>query len=181
MSGAALRRLLHAASGGVLVVVPLGSWEVFRTVMVVGAGAAVALETVRLSSPRFRDAVARTLPVFRPREQGRPSGAMWLSVGYALAALVPAPAPAAGILVAALADPAASLVGTWRRTPGSKTWRGSVAHAITAAAVLAVLGWTPGAVLVGAAVATLLERAATGVDDNLVVAPATAIAVLLVA
>jgi dolichol kinase len=105
---------------------------------------------------------------------------MWLGLGYALAAFVPAPAPAAGILVAALADPAASLAGTWRRAPGPKTWRGSATHAVVAAVVLAALGYSAVAVFAGAAVATALERFAFSFDDNLVVPPATALTVLLV-
>jgi dolichol kinase len=180
VSGPALRRLLHAATAGVLLLVPFGSWQLFRVVVLAGAALGVVLEGARLSLPGFRTFLGRHLPVFRERERMRPSGAMWLSVGYAAAALVPAPAPAAGILVAALADPAASLVGTWRRAPGRKTWIGSLAHAATALVVLAALGVTPAATAAAAVVATILERITGRVDDNLLVAPATALTVWLV-
>ena len=179
MTGPALRRTLHAASGAVVMLVPLGSWELLRTVLLVVGGVGVLLEFVRLSVPSVRETVGRMVPVFRSGETSTPSGAMWLGVGFALAALVPPPAPVAGILVAALADPAASLVGTWHRAPGRKTWQGSLAHAITASAVLALLGWPVLAVFAGATVATTLERVSFGLNDNLVVAPATALTVLL--
>jgi dolichol kinase len=164
----------------VLILVPLGSWQAFRLAMVVVGGVAVGIEIVRLTQAGVQERLGQLVPVFRPKEARRPSGAMWLGLGYALAALTPPPAPAAGILVAALADPAASLVGTWRRSSDRKSWRGSFAHAAVAVGVLAVLGWSFPAVLAGAATATVLERLSFGVDDNLLVAPVTALAVLVV-
>lgn len=179
MTGPGLRRLMHAASATVLLLVPLASWQTFRVTAFVLAAFAVTAEGARLAVPAFRRALGRMVPVFRPREGNRPSGAMWLAVGFALAALTPAPAPAAGILVAALADPAASLVGTWRRPAGRKTWRGTAAHAVVAVVVLAVLGWPAPAVVCGAAVSSALERWSAGIDDNLLVAPVTALVVFI--
>jgi hypothetical protein len=83
MSGPSLRRLLHAASASVLLLVPFGSWQLFRVVVLTGAALGVVFEGARLSLPGFHSLLARYLPVFREREQHRPSGAMWLSVGYA--------------------------------------------------------------------------------------------------
>lgn len=180
MSRPTLRRALHAGSAAVLLVVPLTSWNVFRFSMLVLAVSAVAAEVTRLAVPAVRRRLGEVVPVFRLREDSRPSGAMWLAVGYALASLTPAPAPAAGILVAALADPAASFAGTWRRDPGKKTWRGTTVHAAVAVGVLVALGWSAVAVVAGAVVATALERWSGGVDDNLLVAPATALAVFAV-
>ena len=180
MTHPALRRVMHAASAALLLVVPLASWDVFRVTVFALAGCAVVVEGARLAVPVFRRALGRAVPVFRAREDTRPSGAMWLAVGYALAALTPAPAPAAGILVAAFADPAASLVGTWRRGAGRKTWRGTAAHAVVATVILTVLGWSLPAVVGGALVASVLERWSAGVDDNLVVAPVTALVVFAI-
>ncbi|NIM48896.1 MAG: hypothetical protein GTN62_03815 [Gemmatimonadales bacterium] len=181
MSAAGLRRLLHACTAAVLLVIPLASWTAFRVVVLVGAVVAVAFETARLSLPGFGPRVARVVPVFRASEARRPSGAAWLGVGYGIAVWFPQPAPVAGVLVAALADPAASFVGARRSTLGRKTFAGSAAHFTVACGLLAVLGlgWT--VVLSAAAVGAALERWSGAVDDNLLVAPGVAAVVALLA
>lgn len=175
MSPPVARRLLHAATGSVLLLVPLTSWNVVRAVLVAAAILAVGVEVARLRSKRFGALLAGAVPVFRARETAHPSGAMWLALGYALASLVQPPAPAAGLLVGALADPAAAWAGTtWGRGTG-KTLVGSAAHFAVAAAVLYGVGCSGTAIVVGAALATVLERWPLGLDDNLVVAPITAL------
>lgn len=183
MSPAARRRLLHLVSGGVVLVAPLTSWLVLRVVLTVAALLAVLLEALRLRVPSVAVVLRRAVPVYREHEGARPSGAMWLAVGYALAALASPPAPAAGILVAACADPVASLVGSRRAKPlaTAKTVRGTLAHWLVAAGVLALLGWSWHVVVVGASVASVVERWPLGLDDNLLVPPSTALAVLLAA
>lgn len=183
MSSESGRRLLHLSSGGLALIAPLTSWSLLRVVLASAAVLVVLHEIVRLRVPAVDAWLRGTLPVYRPRERTRPSGAMWLLIGYALAALSAPPAPAAGILVAACADPAASLVGSWGGSPapGAKTLRGSVTHWLVAAGVLALLGWPWSAVLLGASIASLAERWSLGLDDNLLVPPATALTVMLVA
>lgn len=179
MTAPSLRRLLHAATGATLLLVPLFSWNFLRTVLVAVAALAVVAEAIRLRAPRVRALLARRVPVFRDREATRPSGAMWLAIGYALASLTPSPGPTAGILVAAFADPAAAWVGSrWGRT-GRKTVLGSATHFVVALAVVFAASGTWPAAVAAAAVATTLERWPLGLDDNLLVAPATALAVVL--
>jgi dolichol kinase len=183
VSAEAGRRLLHLSSGGLALIAPLTSWSLLRSVLAAGAVLFVFLEVARLRTPRLDAWLRGTLPVYRARERTRPSGAMWLLIGYGLAALSAPPAPIAGILVAACADPAASLVGSriGGRPGGVKTLRGSATHWLVAAGVLAVLGWSWSAVLLGASVASLVEHWPLGLDDNLVVPPATALTVMLAA
>jgi dolichol kinase len=169
-----LRRTLHTASAAVLLLVPWMSWTVCRNVIFGAALLAVVVEAVRLRVPRIGRALMSAVPVYRAAEGERPSGAMWLAVGYALAALFAPPASVAGILVSATADPAASWIGSTAPARRGKTWRGSAAHLVVAAAVLAACG-VPWSLVVGAAaVATAVERWVAPVDDNLVVAPAVA-------
>lgn len=169
------------ATAAVLLLVPLGSWTVLRAVLLFGAAVAVGLEVARLRSFRVRDWLARVAPVFRPEEADRPSGAMWLAVGYGIAVLLPPPAPAMGILVGAIADPVASWIGSaGRNTPG-KTLRGSGAHFAVALGLLVLAGLPWGRAAIAAAVGTVLERCSGSVNDNVVVAPGVAAAVTLLA
>lgn len=181
MSSEARRRLLHVASGCVVVLAPVTSWSVLRVVLTCTAVLAVLLELARLHKSAVNEMLRRVVPVYRMHERTRPSGAMWLAVGYALAALASSPAPAAGILVAAIADPAASLAGSTseHRPDEGKTVRGTVVHWLVAVGILTLLGWSWTAVVVGASVASIVERWPLGLDDNLLVPPATALAVLL--
>lgn len=176
MSRPGVRRVLHAASAGLLLCVPLWSWSIFRTVATVTACAAVALEAVRLASPAVSDAMARVVPVYRPTERGRPSGAMWLAVGFLLAAWFPPRLPALALLVGALADPAASYAGErWGNRSARKTVVGSLAFFVVAWAIALAVGtlWYKGVVI--AAVGAALERWSGPLDDNLLVAPGTAL------
>jgi dolichol kinase len=106
---------------------------------------------------------------------------MWLTVGYAVASLFPSPAPVAGILVGACADPAASWVGEAGTRTGTKTWRGSAAHLVTAVAVLQLGGVSWAGSIVAAVIGTIVERYPGPFNDNLVVAPAVAVSVSLLA
>lgn len=179
MRGPALRRTLHAATALVLLAVPLHSWSLLRAVTLAGLGVALALEALRFAAPRVNMRLRAALPVFRPAEANRVSGATWLMVGYALAAWVAPPAPAAGILVTALADPAAAVLGQrFGAVAGRKTWPGTGAALVVAAAALWALGLPWSAVGAGALAAATLERWPLALDDNLVMPPGVALAVL---
>jgi len=181
MNTAALRRLLHAGSALVLLLTLFDSEVVLRLVLVGVAVVAVLADTLRIKVAAVRDWLVRVVPVFRSTESETLCGATWLAVGYALASWAPVPAGAAGILVGALADPAASWAGSLAKSePGRKTWTGSAAAAIVAAAAIALLGIPLVAVVLGALTAATLERWPGPFDDNLVVAPGTALVVWLV-
>jgi dolichol kinase len=140
---------------------------------------AMVVEMIRLRSESFRAALARSVPVFRPEESHRASGAFWLLAGYAGAAWFPAPAPAAGILSAALSDPAASAVGTRWGRDAAKSWIGTAASWVVSALVLSLLGLSWVAVLTGSTVNAALERWPGRFNDNLLMPVGVAAAVWL--
>ena len=183
MTGAALRRFLHASTSSILLVGLWGDWQMFRLVIHALLGVAVVGEGLRLGHAGFRSALARVFPVFRPEESDRLSGAFWLVVGYAAASWVPFPGPPAGVLAAAFADPAASIVGArWGGGGGTrKSWVGTAAAWAAAAAALMSLRLPLSAALAGAFVAAVAERVPRPFDDNLVVAPAVAVVTWLLA
>lgn len=181
MTTTTLRRILHVASGACLLIVPATSWHSFRVFVLATAVVAVCVEITRLRVPRVGDWLGRVVPVFRSAEAQQPSGAMWLAVGYAIAALFSSPAPMAGILVSACADPTASWVGETGGSTGTKTWRGSTAHFVAAVAVLLLGGFSWTGSIVAAVIGTALERWPGPFNDNLVVAPAVALSVSLLA
>jgi dolichol kinase len=171
-----LRPLLHAATA-LLLLTLLQSWQALRSTLVLAGLLAVAFETVRLSRADVRDLAARWVPVYRPEEAGRPSGAVWLFIGYALAAWMPVPAPAAAVLAGALADPAAALVGGRFGHGRPKSWPGTAAALTMAAGALLVLGLPPLAVAGGGLAAAALERWSGPINDNLLVAPGVGLVV----
>jgi dolichol kinase len=182
-----LRRLLHAASTGLLLLMPLGGLALLRWTLIGIVVLAAGLEAVRLSRAGLHTLLARAIPVFRASEAHRPSGATWLAVGYALSVWLPPPGPQAGLLVGGLADPAASLAGSrWGRRAGAsgeaerKTLVGTLAFAAVAAAALLAAGLDPAAVALTAAAAAVVERFAGAVDDNLVVPVVAAVVAFLV-
>ena len=179
MTSVTLRRGLHVASAAFLLLIPLTSWTFFRGAVLATAVAAVGLEAVRLWTPRVRDWLQRCVPVFRPAESKRPSGAMWLVVGYGVASLFPPPAALGAILVGAAADPAASWIGEAGRVTPGKTWRGSAAHFVVACGVLLLAGFSWGGSVGAATIGTAVERWPGPFNDNLLVAPAVAASVSL--
>lgn len=179
MTNQTLRRSLHVASAAFLLLVPIASWTTFRVVVLGAAVLAVGLESVRLRFPGVRAWLARVVPVFRPVEASQPCGAMWLAVGYGIASLFASSAPMAGILVGAVADPAAAWIGEAGRKTTGKTWRGSAGHFAVASAVLLFAGFSWTGSFVAAAVGTVLERWPGPFNDNLLVPPAVAASVSL--
>ncbi len=179
MTASGLRRLLHASTASVVLLGPPLSWTGLRVLLVAVALGAVLFETIRLSVPNLGGRVRRLVPVYRESEFSRPSGAMWLAVGYGLAAVFPAPAAVGGIVVGAMADPAASWIGSLGRVTAAKTWQGTLAHFVVAILALAALGFPVSSILVGAAVGSALERWSGAVDDNLLIAPGVALMLTL--
>lgn len=181
MSGAALRRLIHAATAAVVLIHLWISLVAFRATVIGMALLVVAVDVTRLAHAPFDAWVRRTIPVFRSREARRVSGASWLWLGYAAAVSLPPRAAVAGIVVAALADPVASLVGGRFGRAGRKTWIGSSAMLAVALVLLAVmrLGW--GTVLMAGLAAAIVERWPGRVDDNLLIPPVVAAVVTMTA
>lgn len=180
MNAGALRRAIHASTASILLVALWGDWQLLRLFSTGLFVVALVVDMIRLRHEPFRAALARSVPVFRPEESHRPSGALWLLAGYAGAAWFPVPGPAAGILSAALSDPAASAVGARWGRGAAKSWIGTGAASVVSALVLAVLGlpWT--AVLAGSMVNATLERWPGRLNDNLLMPPGVAAAVWLV-
>lgn len=171
------RPLLHASTA-LLLTALLDSWRLFRGVLVATGLAAVLFEAARLYWPAVAAWAQRTVPVFRPGEEWKLSGAGWLFLGYALAAWLPPPAPAAGVLAAALADPAAAVVGRRFGAAGArKSWPGTAAAFAVAAAAVWAWGCAPHVGLVAGAVAAGLERWPGPFDDNLLLAPSVGLVV----
>lgn len=177
------RRALHAASG-VLGLVALrlpgqgGAWLFGGAV-----AAAFVLEGLRRSVPAVGRAVAAVgAPLFRPDEARGISGPTTLACGYAAAWMLFAPpVAAAAIGVAALADPAAALVGRRFSRGDGKSLAGSAACALVAAAVLAAVGTGAAAAGAGALVAALVERAPWRGADNLLIPAAVGATLTLLA
>jgi dolichol kinase len=178
---AALRRITHAATAAILVLPFIIDWATVRYVVLTLAVAWILIEHLRVRRPRIHEAFATALPVFREDETTRVSGAGWLMVGYAVAVWFPQPAATAGLLVAAFADPMASVIGTRFSRNKEKTAAGSLAFLVVAIAVLWSLGLGWPVVGAVAVVSTVLERWPLGLNDNLVVAPAVAAAVFALA
>lgn len=176
MKAAALRPLLHASTA-FLLLTRLESWPAFRSALVLVGLAAVAFEVLRLTRREVHAHAARWLPVFRPDEATRPSGAAWLFVGYALVAWMPAPAPVAAVLAAALADPAAALVGGRFGRGLPKSWPGTIAALAVAAGGSWLAGIPPVAAGAAGLTAAALERWSGPVNDNLLIAPGVGLVV----
>ena len=180
------RRGFHAASGaGIAGAVHIAGPD--SAVPAVGlacvAAAAAALDVARLRSAALNAVFYRWLgALVSPREARRPVSSTWYLLG-ALATVTVAPpswsVPA--ILVLALADPVASVVGRlWGGRPlGKGSWLGSAAFYAVSVAVLAPFFGAPVALVAGA-VAAAAEVAPTGIDDNLTVPLATLLALWLV-
>ena len=180
MSKGAVRRAIHVGTAAIVWIGATVGWDDLKIWMTGVAVAGVLLEITRIRVAPFRDLLARLVPAFRPEESRRPSGAFWLLLGYAAAAWVPVPGPAAGVLVGAVADPAASTVGgRWGRG-APKSWIGTAAALVAAAAMLGALGLSFQSVLAGSIAAAVLERWSRPLNDNLVIAPGVAAVVWIV-
>ena len=180
------RRLFHIGAGvGIAAfVLVIGPDSRIPVATLGGAlAAALALDWIRLRSRAANTVFFRWFSALAsPREARGVASSTWFLLG-ALAVLVIAPggwfAPA--MLVLALADPAASVVGRlWgRHRLGKGSWEGTGAFYLVAVVVLTPFAGLPAALIAAAVVATI-EVQPTGIDDNLTVPLATALALWLV-
>ena len=180
------RRLFHMAAGvGIAAFVHVAGPDSPLPPATLGGAlaAALALDWVRLRSRAANTLFFRWFSALAsPREARKVASSTWFLLG-ALAVLAMAPAAwfAPAVLVLALADPAASVVGRlWgRHALGKGSWEGTGAFFLVAAAVLTPFAGPP-AGFAAAALVAALEVLPTGIDDNLTVPPATALALWLV-
>jgi dolichol kinase len=180
VSGPALRRALHAASAAVALLA-LVSPTALRFGTAYLAATMLALEVARLRSGAVAGVLARLVPVYRDHERRRPSGALWLLLGYAACAWFPYPASVAGILAGGLADPAGAMLGTRFGRGAGKSAAGSAAVAGVALLATVAVGAPWVTAVLAASAAAITERWSGPLDDNLVVAPVTAAVVAALA
>lgn len=175
-----MRRLFHAFNGTALACL-LMVWVPPRTATIgVLAGLfalLLGLDLLRLRSETANRAFFRGFSrLASPREASHLASSTWYALGIVLAlALFPWPLAISGILVMALADPAASYIGRrWGRRPflgGSVL--GFVVFTVVAATILGLRH--PLALAIPTAfVAALAERRSWPLDDNLAVPLVTA-------
>lgn len=174
------RRVFHAVSGLVMAMI-LQLLPLSRGRLLLLFGGALALlaagDLARLANTRLNILFFAAFPsLASPREARRPASSTWYVLGVFLALLFfSRENAAAGVLVLALADPTASLVGRrWGRTPlGAGSMQGSSAFIVVAFVVLVPLvGPVPA--LAAAAIAAAVESIPWPVDDNLTVPLAVA-------
>src|SRR5262249_40584298 len=104
----------------------------------------------------------------------------WLWLGFAAAAWLPPRAATGGVLVAALADPAPSWLGSRWGGGAPESLVRNAAVIVGFAAVLRLLHLSWFATVIAALVAGALERWSRPIDDNLVLAPGVAVVLWMV-
>ena len=167
MAGSSIPTIAIFSTSGVMVVL-----------MVTLSGLALAMETARFRIPNLNRLLFGWLrPLLKTAEDRRVTGATYIAVSALVAFLVfEKPVAIAAIFFLSLGDPAAALVGI--RAGGvrilGKSPLGTLAFFVVALAIAGVLSVSDvlpfhwGLVL-GAAVAALVELFPTGLDDNLTV------------
>lgn len=179
------RKLFHAVNGVSIVlaltILPIPTWTAVAFLGAVLALLAV-MDGVRLTDRGLNRRFFRTFsPLASPREARGVASSTWYALGVVLTLLLfPRQEALAGILVLALADPAAGVVGrVWgRHRLGRGTWEGT--GAFVAVAFVALLPFVPWwAALTTALITAVVERVSWPLDDNLVIAPAVAGILLL--
>ena len=169
-----LRKLMHLAMAWLPAVGWLLSYRLALALAGVLVGASLMVEGMRRHRPEVNRLLWRLLPsVFREWESRRVLGSTWFALA-ALAALLLFGRDLGGtaILFLAWGDAAAELVGRrWGQAGQGKSLAGSLGCLVACLmGGLAGSGWgglQPEVVLVGAAVATLVERWSPPPDDNL--------------
>lgn len=179
------RRLFHAINGLLLAwIVGWSGWPITGVLALLGGVLATltVVDAARLSVPRLNILFFRAfLPLASPREHEKVASSTWYVAGVLLtAALFPAPIAGPAVLVLALADPVASLIGRrWGRTRfGGGTLPGSASFFVVAALILSGFGPLPTA-LGCAAVVTFVEAFPWALDDNLTIPVAAAMTLSL--
>ncbi len=170
------RRFFHAFTGVVLALTP-GLLYLSRvatvSILVAAFLVALSLDLLRLRRSGLNVLFFKAFRLLAsPREASGIASSTWYALGAALAwGLFPPLYAAASLLVLALADPAASVVGRiWGSVPlGKGSVQGSMAFMVTAWAVLAAVTGQPVTVVWVALGVALVEILPGLVDDNLVV------------
>ena len=173
------RRLFHLIAGSSVPVAGIFAPEDGMVIaLAVLAAGGLSLDLLRFRISWLNQVFLRWLaPLLKPEEGHRITGATYMLIAALIVFYFFGTTIAvAAMMFLALGDPAGALVG--RRTPGPRIWGkspgGTAAFVAIALLVVAVLGGT-GAVgfhwglLVGAAVAGLVELAPLRLDDNLTV------------
>ena len=180
------RRLFHAANGVAVALLP-GALGLGRgpVIWVLGILLVVVLaaDLARLRVPKLNALFFRMFPALAsPREAVGIASSTWYLIGaFTTYALFPMRVAVPGILVLALADPAAGTLGRLygKRRLGHGTWVGSAAFLAVSFAVLAFyLG--PAAGLAAALMVAMVEVVPWRLDDNLTVPVAAAFAAWVV-
>ena len=174
-SGHSVWRWLFHATWGIVVVVALQVLSPGRGPAVLALALVlvvqVGVEWLRLRYERInRLFVGAFRLLVLPGEVGTVASSTWYTAGVmAAVAVLPREAALSGILILALADPVASLVGQrWGRHPllgGS--WEGTVGFLVVTLGVLLVRH-EPLVAILAAPIAALAERLSGRLDDNLV-------------
>lgn len=169
------RRVFHAVNGLALAAVlgPLGvAHPTGAAALAVILGLLLAVDAVRLARPRANVAFFRRFRwLASPRDERRPASSTWYVAGVLLALLVfPPEAALVGVLVLALADPAANLVGRlWGRVAFGDGTVSGTATFVLVGSLAALPVTTPGLALGAATAAALVERIPWPLDDNLTI------------
>ena len=173
------RRFFHIAAGSTI---PIAGIFLPESVMVVGLGIVSAgglgMEIARFKVEWLNQCLVRWLaPLLKADENRRITGATYMVIAGLIAFLLfDTVVAVSAMLFLALGDPAAALVG--RRMPGPRLFGkspvGTIAFLVVSLLIVAVLvgsGRFPyhWALLVGGAVAALVELAPVPPDDNLTI------------
>jgi dolichol kinase len=179
------RRVFHAANGAMLAYGPgaLGLTRAATVLLLVGlTGALFAMDVARLRAPGLNTLFFRAFPsLVSPREAAGIASSTWYAVGALLVwAFFPAPVAMASILVLALADPSASVLGRLVKSPrvGTGSVFGCCVFWTVASVILAPVAGLVPALAVAAGV-MVVESLPWKVDDNLAVPLATALLLTL--
>ena len=175
------RRVFHAANGAMLAYGPgaLGLSRVQTVVLLAGMTAVLlAMDALRLRAPGLNMLFFRAFPsLVSPREAVGIASSTWYVVGALLVwAFFPAPVAMASILVLALADASASVLGRLVKSPrvGTGSVFGCLVFFTVASVILLPVAGFPTALVVAAGV-MIVEALPWKVDDNLAVPLATAL------
>lgn len=169
------RRIFHALNG-LFFAGLLWTWGPTRGEAVLALGSIVLLllagDILRLALPWLNALFFRVFQsLASPREADGIASSTWYMVGILVAvALFPLDVVVPGILVLALADPAASYLGRrWgRRRIGTGSLEGMAVFAVIAGTILLVTA-PPGSALLAAVGAAAVEVVPWDLDDNLTI------------
>lgn len=190
------RSLFHLLSGvvalGLIRLLPSREWLIAASAAFVVM--AWTMELSRRQSPAINRALMRLFaPVAHPHEHHQVNSATWYVTGLLLlASFAPLHAAELGVVVLAVADPAAGFVGRrWGRTRlrARRSLEGALAFVLVGG--LAALAWlsmsstlAPGAMVLlalgAAAIGAVTELASTRADDNFTIPVAVAFGIALI-